>query len=116
MNIVLDNANTLGSPVRRGNVYANKTRHRKRRYDYKLVVAVLGGEADPVFNMRAPWNNIVVLHLTQDGRIVGSAVLPERYVQHHHYLVGSVPAAEHKWFQFNVRELQPDDEYMVVVA
>lgn len=113
MNIVLHNDRSLGKPVRRGNLYEMRATHPKRRFVYKLVVAVLGDESNPLYNKRAPWNNVVLLHLTRDGVITGSAVLPEPYVRDHHYLVGRVPTEEHKWFQFNIRELRVGDEYLV---
>lgn len=97
MNLVIHGQCSRGQPVRLGNVYAPKHSHRKRRWDYKVVVSLM-----PVDRFGHPWLRVVCVYVNSGGTIMGCCMLPEAYVSDHHDLVGYVPEAEHKYFRFNV--------------
>lgn len=78
---------TRGSQeVRVGHVYELQHGHRKRRWRYKVVV----GSVPPDRNGRPAWSSMVVLHITEEGVIVGADQLPYNYLKEHHNLVGHV--------------------------
>jgi hypothetical protein len=77
-----------------GNVYQNP----HGRPWYKIIVGIVN---DPS-RIRAPYNNIVMLHIDARGEIVGSSNQPTAYVRDHHDLVGKVkemPNLKIDWFR-----------------
>ncbi len=77
-----------GSPVKIGNVYEVKS----GKPGYMIVVNII--------SKATSWNNVVLLRVNTSGEIVRGLNEPERYVQDHKDLVGTVelPPMEIKWF------------------
>lgn len=71
-----------GQPVKVGNVYEFFKTHLKRKYRWQVVAAV--------HSSGRPWNNVVLLHVTEEGKIAGASMVPEAYVQGHKNFVGKV--------------------------
>jgi len=87
-----------GGKVKEGNVYTNP----HGRNFYKVVMGII----PPEWSNRARYNNIVMLHVSSTGQIVGASVQPETYVCNHQDLVGTVknmPALKIEWLKENER-------------
>lgn len=81
-----------GGEVKVGNVYSNS----HGRTFYKVVVGIV----PPDWGSRGKYNNIVMIHVTSNGEIVGAACQPHRYVSDHQDLVGVVknmPTLKIEW-------------------
>lgn len=71
-----------GAEVEVGNVYINP----HGRPFYKVVL----GKVPSDWGRNGKWNNIVMLHITSTGDIVGASCQPTKYVSEHQDLVGKV--------------------------
>lgn len=82
-----------GGKVCEGNVYTNP----HGRNFYKVVMGII----PPEFSNRAKYNNVVMIHVSSTGQIVGASVQPHIYVSEHQDLVGTaiIPDLKIKWLQ-----------------
>lgn len=86
---------TRGGSVKVGNVYTNP--HGKF---YKIVVAIVTPEHS--INHGSRFNNVVMLHISTSGHIVGSSNQPMQYISQHQDLVGivkSMPTLKIEWLK-----------------
>lgn len=87
-----------GGEVKEGNVYTNP----HGRPFYKVVI----GLVPPDWGRSGRWNNVVMVHVTSTGQIVGASCQPKTYVSNHQDLVGvvkSMPTLKIEWLKENSR-------------
>lgn len=85
MKVRLDPLRTQrGGPVVVGNVYACNRAPAFR--DFRIVV----GLAERGGRFRAPWNNVVLIHVDSSGDVIGCSRQPQNYVSNHWDLIGKV--------------------------
>ena len=83
-----------GGEVKVGNVYTNP----HGRPFYKVVLGIIPAD----WSRSSRWNNIVMVHVTALGEIVGASVQPTKYVSEHQDHVGTVrdmPTLKIEWLQ-----------------
>lgn len=83
-----------GGEVKVGNVYINP----HGRPFYKIVLGLI----PPDWGRRAKFNNVVCLHVTSTGEVVGASCNPQLYVSEHQDLVGEVrnmPSLKIEWLK-----------------
>lgn len=82
-----------GGEVKIGNVYTND--HSK--HYYKIVVGMIEQNRG-----HGSWNNVICIHISGTGDVIGCSRNPQNYISNHQDLVGLVqdmPTLKIEWFK-----------------
>lgn len=97
-----------GGEVKVGNVYSNP----HGRPFYKVVLGIIPA----TWGRGRNWNNIVMMHITSLGEVVGASVQPTLYVSEHQDHVGIIrhmPTLKIEWLQKEGAAAKPQNRRKV---